>query len=627
MTRWNWLYVALLLLAFGLRVAVFDYGLPYVDHVDEPNFYMLANDWRGALDARWRNDWLAGYPPAYLWTYVAALEGIDAISEPNIHTDMGLYIAHMRLLSVFLDALSLALLMTMARWLGGNAAGAIAGAAYLVSTELLTNSIIALPDPGTVFLVLLTAALTIQALRRDSVRLALLATVAALLAIAYKYPVFPVLLLPAAFFLRHLWQKRLRAIPASALALGMVGATAVYLLFVNGGANISNAEGLRARNSLLESILTLSQWERTLAALFGTIEAPLLLLGLAGGLVLLWRHTAPRRPALLALLFGTALLILAIVPGYVTKHPYPARYTWPAAALFIPVLAALFSTVLERRKWGGWGLLCAALVLLWGTPELARRIQAYHQPYTYEIAQQWFEENIPDGSVLWVEGFFNYRSLSRYDAGYAGFKEYGALYAQDFPNWEGGAGPVDYIYLAESERETWPSVASWPALSEFTLIKRIGDEAMNRETLYIYSTDPLASQQATPFRSGDVELTLRGIALRREGDTLHVPSYWQSTGSPPPHDYSYTLYLTPEDEPQTVIAQQDAGLGQRPTSTWTDSEEVLRGEIAPLQLPEGLDEGPYTLWLGIYYWETGERLLLDDGAAAYRVGQVRVPGE
>jgi len=252
-SHWFWVYVGLLLLAAALRIASFTYGLPYVDHVDEPNFYLLANDQRGVLDAAWRENWLEGYPPGYIWMAAALMQGVDAIADLNIHTDMGNYIAILRLVSLLGDLLTLAALMTLARWLGGAAAGAIAGSGYVIAAEVLENAITALPDPLTVTFVVLCALLTVRALRRDQAAMALLATIFGLLAVVFKYPVFPVLLLPAAFFLRDLWQRRVRALPMAALALLLVGGTALYLLFAYGALNISNSEGLRARTSFFSS--------------------------------------------------------------------------------------------------------------------------------------------------------------------------------------------------------------------------------------------------------------------------------------------------------------------------------------------------------------------------------------
>lgn len=620
--RWLWLYVGLLLVAAALRLASFSYGLPYVDHVDEPNFYLLANDQRGVLDAAWRNNWLEGYPPGYIWSAAAIMTGVDAIADLNIHTDMSNYITVLRLVSIFCDLLTLAALMTLARWLGGYVAGAIAGSGYVIAAEILENSIVALPDPATVLFVVLCALLTMRALQRDSVPLALLGTASGLLAIIFKYPVFPVLLLPAAFFLRDLWRRRVRALPTAALALALVAGVGFYLLFAYGAAGISNSEGLRARTSFFSSVLTPRQWVITLNALFGTIGLPLLAFGGVGLVVHVFRRKPPKRALSLLLVFGVAFLLLAVVPGYVSRQLYPTRYTWPAVALFMPVMAALIAPVLRGRTLLVVG--AVALPLLVGLPEMVSYVASLQRPYTYTYAQQWFEENIPDGSTLWIEGFLNYRSLSRYEAGYPGYKNFAPVYGRDMEAWD-NSFTIDYLYLTEAQRDNWPMTPGWGALDQYTLIKQIGDESMNREVLYVYTTDLLAGQQQTRLGGADT-LILRGIDLVQEGRTLMVPSYWQAPDAAPTVDYSYTLYLTPPDNPRSVVFQQDAGLGQRPTSTWVDPGEVLRGEIAPLTLPEDLSPGEYTVWLGVYYWQTGERLTLDDGSTALRIGEIRVDG-
>ncbi len=621
LNRWMWITVGILLCAALLRISTFSYGLPYVDHVDEPNFYLLANDQRGVLDASWRENWLAGYPPGYIWFSAQIMNGVDAVSELNIHTDMGVYIAILRYASLLFDLLTLAALMTLARWLGGNIAGVLAGVVYLISAEVLDSAIIALPDPPTVLFTVLCALFTVRALRHNRWQMAIIATVFGLLAVAFKYPVFPVLFLPAAFFVRDLWQRRLRAIPAAALALAMVAGMAFYLLVINGAASISNAEGLRARTNFFSSLLTPRQWEVTLNAFIGTVGLPLLIFGAIALVWLLLHQKSNSKRYSLWLVLGVGVSLLAIVPGYVTKYPsYPVRYIWPAAAIMIPALAALVAPLLRKRTLFAAGAILLPLVI--GLPELATFAYNVQRPYTYLLAQNWFEQNIPDGSIIWIEGFLNYRSLSRYEAGYSGFNNYGQIYGSDRERWNDDF-PIDYIYLSEPEVRAWPETPGWEPLANFTLIKRIGNEGMNRDALYIYTTDTLASQQETLFH-GSSTIELRGIDVQQGDRTLFVSSYWQAPENTPPVDYSYTLYLTPLDAPDALLAQSDAALGHRPTSTWSDPEEVLRGSIQPFTVPDDVPAGEYALWIGIYYWETGERLTLDDGSGAYFVGEIQL---
>jgi hypothetical protein len=106
---------------------------------------------------------------------------------------------------------------------------------------------------------------------------------------------------------------------------------------------------------------------------------------------------------------------------------------------------------------------------------------------------------------------------------------------------------------------------------------------------------------------------------------LTIDTYWQAS-SRPTQDYSYSLYITPVDDTTQVLAQQDAGLGMRPSSTWLESE-LIAGNIAAFTLPDTPPPGEYTIWLAVYYWETLERLVLPDGTTALKVMDVTVSSE
>ncbi|MGV2436211.1 MAG UNVERIFIED_CONTAM: hypothetical protein LVT10_16120 [Anaerolineae bacterium] len=63
-SRSFWLVFILLVgVALVTRLSLVNFSLPYVDHPDEPNFYLAGLEWRGL----WDNDgYYEGYPPFYL---------------------------------------------------------------------------------------------------------------------------------------------------------------------------------------------------------------------------------------------------------------------------------------------------------------------------------------------------------------------------------------------------------------------------------------------------------------------------------------------------------------------------------------------------------------------------------
>jgi hypothetical protein len=245
----------------------------------------------------------------------------------------------------------------------------------------------------------------------------------------------------------------------------------------------------------------------------------------------------------------------------------------------------------------------------------------YNRPMTFTVMQAWVEDNIPDESIIWFEDFRSYRSLIRYEGGYSGYRNFGMIYAHDNREWQGNPSDVDYIFMTDASLANFPLASNWPELSEFTLIKHFDNEGFFGAELYFFTTDPVAGQSEILWQLGNESLILRGFELRYENKVMWLNSYWQSpTGLS--RDYSYTLYLSSIDADDEVLAQQDAALGQRPTSQWDDNEEVLRGEIAPFA--PNIEAGQYIVWLGIYYWETGERFLLEDGTNALNLGTIQI---
>ncbi|MBC7223367.1 MAG: DUF2079 domain-containing protein [Anaerolineae bacterium] len=91
-----------------------------------------------------------------------------------------------------------------------------------------------------------------------------------------------------------------------------------------------------------------------------------------------------------------------------------------------------------------------------------------------------------------------------------------------------------------------------------------------------------------------------------EGRALLLTLYWQALVTP---DRDYTGFVHLLDGTGQRVAQSDAQPdwnGPVPTTTWRPGEVVK--DVRRLPLPASLDQPPYRLWVGWYWWETGERL-------------------
>lgn len=109
------------------------------------------------------------------------------------------------------------------------------------------------------------------------------------------------------------------------------------------------------------------------------------------------------------------------------------------------------------------------------------------------------------------------------------------------------------------------------------------------------------------------EVALLGYDLKptciKPGETLHLTLYWQALT---PMRTSYTVFTHLLDGKNKLWAQQDnqpVG-GIHPTSVWAEGE-IVRDSYA-LLIPEDAPEGEYLIEVGMYVWQTGQRLPVFD---------------
>ncbi len=105
----------------------------------------------------------------------------------------------------------------------------------------------------------------------------------------------------------------------------------------------------------------------------------------------------------------------------------------------------------------------------------------------------------------------------------------------------------------------------------------------------------MTDDKGNPISTGDV-------LTNRKSKTQNLKLIWQ-TNAIPPTDYTVFVHLLDPDD--NLIAQADSppANGAYPTSLW-DPGEIIVDEHAIGDLPPG----HYTLQVGLYQPETGERL-------------------
>ncbi|HEX5414930.1 MAG TPA: glycosyltransferase family 39 protein, partial [Chloroflexota bacterium] len=102
--------------------------------------------------------------------------------------------------------------------------------------------------------------------------------------------------------------------------------------------------------------------------------------------------------------------------------------------------------------------------------------------------------------------------------------------------------------------------------------------------------------------------TLFGVTAPRSevtGNNLNLKVVWQARGTA---DRSYTVFVHLLDPTGKIVAQVDQapGNGQRPTTTWAPGEFVE--DTYTLAIPTDAPAGPYTIEVGLYDQQSGQRL-------------------
>ncbi|MCB0212658.1 MAG: hypothetical protein KDJ52_25160 [Anaerolineae bacterium] len=141
-------------------------------------------------------------------------------------------------------------------------------------------------------------------------------------------------------------------------------------------------------------------------------------------------------------------------------------------------------------------------------------------------------------------------------------------------------------------------------------------DTFDNQRLLLYAFPAPETMVATPVdvTFGDV-ITLQQVIMPAEivaSHSLPVELHWQAAATP---ELDYHVFIHLVDSGSAPIAQSDGQPAQwsRPTSSWGAGESII--DRHGLWLPEA-EAGTYTLRIGLYNPQTGQRLLLADGQDA-----------
>ena len=127
--------------------------------------------------------------------------------------------------------------------------------------------------------------------------------------------------------------------------------------------------------------------------------------------------------------------------------------------------------------------------------------------------------------------------------------------------------------------------------------------------------EPSPPPVLTDYRLGD-GIALTGYDLEQDADGLHLTLHWTCLA---PLERDYTIFAHLIGPGGALAAQADGPPvgGDYPTSFWSPNEIIADERLVPI---EGLPSGTYSLRVGMYLLETGERLPATDADGAHLPG-------
>jgi hypothetical protein len=172
--------------------------------------------------------------------------------------------------------------------------------------------------------------------------------------------------------------------------------------------------------------------------------------------------------------------------------------------------------------------------------------------------------------------------------------------------------PADYVafhrnYIARDYKvEQWGAL--WERYAARTPEREVGFGGVPYAWLYAAASADTLPEHALEVTLDD-RLLFLGYDLRATdvapGERIPIVLYWQAL-EPIPDDLSIFVHLL--NSAGELIWQDDgaAAHGTRPTWSWEGGEMLVDPHTLPLALD--LPEGSYSLTVGLYDWQTGERM-------------------
>lgn len=620
--RDSWFWVGLLLivaLAGMLRLPYTNWGLPYVEYPDETHLYYHGQARRGLYDATYTGI----YPPAFIWLNIAVQQTLESQGQPGVTPTVQV----LRVLAAIANTASTALIGLVAYRLGGTFAGWLAAAGWAVAPVAVEHSLYAIPEPFLYPLVVLCLLLAAEALvKPEGWRWSLASLLVAAVTLLLEYRMF-VLFIPGGLTLlryvmkgRPIPPRRWLLLVTLAITVGMLVVTALFY-------------ALPAYQNWLVQILMIDLWN--LPSLGGHIveslrgiSTPWLTLAVLAFGFLAWllsrRRGLPHPPIVVLLMYVGMFLLINWMMNAIRWQGdlIRSKNVLIASQIGFILLGGAVGQIIRLAQ-GRFTRLALALpvtaILL--IPQAQTTAAMLDGSFTgvswHVVIRQWADVNVPPGTVivykvhdktfnpLWGgiphRNWFDWwPTTDIMERSLEAWRDQGMAYALI---------PVPQQRLLEQ------SEAGRAYLDGMLRLRDFVHPPTRREAEAIFYR-LWRMDVETDFRFGDaIRLTGydRSAEAVQPGDSLTLRFYWNAPQTPA-DNYSLFIHLIPADE-YTVLAQADGApaVPERPTLTWNEPSETLISPAFTVTIPPDLPAGEYRVMVGLYNYQTGQRLPVSDG--------------
>lgn len=609
------------------RLLSYNFGLPYIDHPDEPASYLKAQEWQGLFDLEGYHD---GYPPAFLAINLMVQLGVGANGPSGLAPTVQI----LRFLAVFASAAVSVFLFLAAQCIAqplgktnALAAGLVAGSIWALS-PIAVEYVYATPDPYVFLFSAITLYAALNSVRaKHHGRWALGSIVTGLIAAFFKYSALPVIM-PGFIALAYLWinkpEKRVTFSRAFVMGIMLIAISALFLVGIYGAGSL-NTPGTSdvARLSGFASLLNLQYF-------IGNFSTALQMIGLPGAVMILLS------PALLIatrygvkssdsaaqlkdsacqlilcywLLITVPLLINTFNSGTVNGLRFLIPATLAAIVLVAATIPAIGVLLFSR-----YSFLSPALTILVGflliVPPLPQTIAIIHNrqlPDSRVALRQWVDRNLLPGSILVTAD--NHKTFNPIWGGipyqhWFDWVERANLTVFSPQEWHQETG-VGYIAYPVDQ---WETAITLLDLDDVLYLGEFGGYGWRGPYTILARIEPLQHLSELSFAG---EIALQGFEFTHTpmnaGDILSLQLFWEALDHPPAN-YSTFLHLTSAGS-VVPLAQADGAPGgsDQQTALWQVGEYFFSDPLE-LTLPLDLESGNYVIRIGLYDYLTGARL-------------------